>query len=261
MSEANRIHGRTVLITGATSGIGEACARIFAEQGARLVLVARRLDRLEALEQQLGGESGVDVRTAVLDVTDRVAVQQLHAELAAEEMLPDVLINNAGKALGLEPTHEASIDDWDEMIDTNLKGLLYLTRTFLPEMVARNHGHVVNIGSTAGRWTYPRGNVYAATKFAVKALTEGINLDLAGTRVRVSSVDPGLVETEFSQVRFRGDEERAAAVYRGYTPLRPDDVADAVRYVVNAPEHVDVFQLVLMPTDQRHSMIVHRDDS
>jgi NADP-dependent 3-hydroxy acid dehydrogenase YdfG len=259
MSDDNRIHGRTVLITGATSGIGQACAHTFAELGARLVLIGRRHGRLEALEQQLGGEHGVEVRIAALDVTDRAAVDALRDELVTEGFEPDVVINNAGKALGLDPAHRASLDDWDEMIDTNLKGLLYVTRAFLPGMVERNSGHVVNIGSTAGRWAYPGGNVYSATKFGVRALTEGLNLDLVGTRVRVSSVDPGLVETEFSEVRFHGDSERAAGVYRGYTPLRPEDVADAVRYVVNAPPHVDVFQLVLMPTDQRHSMVVHRE--
>lgn len=259
MSEENRIHGRTVLITGATSGIGQACAHTFAERGARLVLIGRRSSRLKALERQLGGEHGVEVRIAAVDVTDRSAVDALRDELVGEGFEPDVVVNNAGKALGLDPTHRASLDDWDEMIDTNLKGLLYVTRAFLPGMVERDRGHIVNIGSTAGRWAYPGGNVYSATKFGVRALTEGLNMDLVGTRVRVSSVDPGLVETEFSEVRFHGDTERAAGVYRGYTPLRPDDVADAVRYVVNAPPHVDVFQLVLMPTDQRHSMVVHRE--
>ena len=259
MSE-NRLHDKTVLITGATAGIGEACARAFAARGARLVLVGRRRDRLEALKQQLSGEAGVEVRVASLDVSDRDAIASLRDELERSDWQPDILINNAGKALGLDVVHEGSIEDWDEMIDTNVKGLLYLTRAFLPAMVERNRGHVVNIGSTAGRWLYPKGNVYAATKFAVRGLTEGLNMDLVGTRVRVSSVDPGLVETEFSKVRFHGDEARAGQVYRGYTPLRPADVADAVIYVCKAPEHVDVFNIVLMPTDQRHSMVVHREE-
>ncbi|MDT8368876.1 MAG: SDR family NAD(P)-dependent oxidoreductase [Longimicrobiales bacterium] len=255
----NRIHGRTILITGATAGIGAACARRLAREGARLILIGRRAQRLDALAAELRAEHSIEVRTAPLDVRDREAVEALRDALAAEGFTPDVVVNNAGKARGLDPLHEGDAADWDEMIDTNLKGLLWVTRAFLPAMVEANRGQIVNIGSTAGRWTYPRGNVYASTKFAVKALTEGMNLDLLGTRVRVSSVDPGLVETEFSEVRFHGDEERAREVYEGFEPLHPEDVADAVAYVVNAPEHVDVFNLVLLPTAQRHSMLVHRD--
>lgn len=256
----NRIQGRTVLVTGATAGIGEACARRFAAECARVVMLGRRTERLDALAGELREQHGADVRTAAIDVRDRAAIERLRDELAAEDFVPDVVINNAGKARGLAPIHEGDPDDWDEMIDTNLKGLLWVTRAFLPAMVEADRGHVVNIGSSAGRWTYPNGNVYAATKFGVKALTEGINIDLLGTRVRASSVDPGLVETEFSEVRFHGDSDRAKTVYEGYRPLRAEDVADAVAYVVNAPEHVDVFNLVLLPTDQRHSMLVHRDD-
>jgi serine 3-dehydrogenase len=255
----NRIQGRTVLVTGASAGIGEACARAFAERGARLVLLGRRLDRLRELEAALASEHGVPVRVHALDVRDRLAVEGLRDRLDADDFLPDVLVNNAGKALGFDPLHEGRVEDWEEMIDTNLKGLLYVTRAFLPDMVARDRGHVVNIGSTAGRWAYPRGNVYCGTKFAVRALSEGIHMDLLGTKVRVTSIDPGLVETEFSLVRFHGDEERASSVYQGYTPLAPEDVADAVIYAVNAPEHVDVFNLVIMPTAQRHSMLVHKE--
>jgi len=256
----NRIEGRTILVTGATAGIGEACAHRFAREGARLVLLGRRTERLDALAAHLRDTHGTEIRTAAVDVRDREAIEALSDELASEGFTPDVIINNAGKARGLDPIHEGDHEDWSEMIDTNLKGLLWVTRAFLPAMVEADRGHVVNIGSSAGRWTYPKGNVYAATKFGVKALTEGINLDLLGTRVRVSSVDPGLVETEFSEVRFHGDTDRASTVYQGYEPLRAEDVADAVAYVVNAPEHVDVFNLVLLPTDQRHSMLVHRDD-
>lgn len=257
----NRIGGRTILVTGATAGIGEACARRFAEEGARVVLLGRRVERLETLADELRDAYDTDTRIASLDVRDRAAIEALRDQLASEDFTPDVIVNNAGKARGLDPVHEGDPDDWDEMIDTNLKGLLWVTRAFLPAMVEADRGHVVNIGSSAGHWTYPKGNVYAATKFGVKALTEGINIDLLGTRVRVSSVDPGLVETEFSEVRFHGDTERAKTVYEGYEPLRAEDVADAVAYVVNAPEHVDVFNLVLLPTDQRHSMLVHRDDA
>lgn len=255
----NRIAGRTVLVTGATAGIGAACAHAFARQGARLIVTGRRSERLEALAADLTASHEVDVYPATLDVRDRAAVDSLGRQLAALDFMPDVLVNNAGKALGLDPIHAGDPDDWDEMIDTNVKGLLYLTRAFLPRMVEANHGHVVNIGSIAGRWVYPNGGVYCGTKFAVLALTEGINMELVGTKVRVSSVDPGLVETEFSEVRFHGDRARAETVYQGYTPLRPEDVADAVLYVVNAPEHVDILNLVLMPTDQRHATILHKE--
>ncbi len=256
---SNRIRGRTVLITGATAGIGRACAHAFATLGARLVLTGRRSARLEALASELRDSYGIEVHAATLDVRDRDAVGTLKNSLDAAGFAPDVLINNAGKALGFDPVQQGDPDDWDEMFDTNVKGLLYVTRAFLPDMVAKNRGHIVNIGSIAGQWVYPNGNVYCGTKYAVRALTEGINMDLVGTRVRVSSVDPGLVETEFSEVRFHGDAERAETVYQGYTPLSPEDVADAVVYVVNAPEHVDVFTLVIMPTDQRHAMIVHKE--
>ena len=256
----NRIEGRTALITGATAGIGRACARAFARQGAHLVLVGRRDERLKALAKELTDESGVNVHIHALDVRDRDDVSRLAAELESAGVEVDILLNNAGKARGLDPLHEGDLDDWDEMIDTNVKGLLYFSRAFLPGMVARNRGHVINVGSTSGRWTYPKGNVYCGTKFAVVGITEGMNLDLAGTKVRVSSVDPGLVETEFSRVRFHGDDDRAEGVYQGYRPLAPEDVADAVLYVANAPEHVDVFNLVILPTDQRHSMLVHKVD-
>jgi 3-hydroxy acid dehydrogenase/malonic semialdehyde reductase len=255
----NRLQGRTALITGATAGIGEACARALAAQDVHLVLVGRRVDRLEALATELRDAFGVQIRTRALDVRDRRAVQALADSLEGEGIEVDILVNNAGKARGLDLIHEGDLDDWDEMIDTNVKGLLYVSRALLPGMVERNRGHVINIGSTAGRWAYPKGNVYAGTKFGVKGITEGMNMDLAGTRVRVSSVDPGLVETEFSEVRFHGDTERAAGVYQGYTPLTANDIADAVVYVANAPEHVDIFNIVIMPTDQRHSMIVHKE--
>ncbi|HSM60837.1 MAG TPA: SDR family NAD(P)-dependent oxidoreductase [Longimicrobiales bacterium] len=254
----NRIAGKRVLVTGASAGIGEACARAFAAQGAHLLLTARRADRVRELAEGLAGAHGVEARAWALDVSDRKAVFHLAHRLEKDGLLPDILVNNAGKARGLDRLHEGDPDDWEDMIDTNVKGLLYVSRAILPHMVARDSGHVINIGSIAGRWVYPRGAVYNATKFAVWALNEGMNMDLLGTRIRVSSVDPGLTETEFSEVRFHGDAERAAAVYEKTTPLTADDVADAVVYVANTPEHVDVINLVLMPTDQRHAMLLHR---
>jgi 3-hydroxy acid dehydrogenase / malonic semialdehyde reductase len=246
------------VITGASAGIGLATAEAFAEAGAHLVLAARRLDRLRDLALRLRDQHDVDVRAHGLDVRDRGQVNEFTNALDEDAVLPDILVNNAGLSRGLDPIHEGSIQDWDEMIDTNVKGLLYLTRGILPGMVARDSGHVINVGSTAGHWVYPRGNVYNATKFAVRALTEGMNLDVAGTRIRISSVDPGLVETEFSRVRFRGDEERAAKVYQGYTPLSPADIADVILFVANAPPHVNVFQTVVYPTDQRSPTVLHK---
>jgi serine 3-dehydrogenase len=255
----NRIKGKRVLITGASAGIGEACARMFADRGAHVLLSARRLDRVQALAAELAEAHGVEARADALDVADRAAVFSYVAGLEADGLVPDILVNNAGKACGLDTFHDGDVDDWEDMIDTNVKGLLYMSRAVLPHMVARNSGHVIQIGSIAGRWVYPKGAVYNATKFAVWALNEGMNIDLVGTKVRVSSVDPGLAETEFSQVRFHGDTERAKTVYADTTPLTGEDVADAVGYVANVPDHVDVINLVLMPTDQRHAMILHRE--
>src|SRR5438876_1239540 len=212
-----------------------------------------------ALGAELERGHGVAARLAQVDVRDREAVNRATAELVAVDQVPDILLNNAGLASGLAKIHEGDPDDWDRMIDTNLKGLLNVTRAVLPHMVARRRGHVVNIGSTAGHMTYPMGNVYNATKFGVRALTEGMNLDVAGTPIRVSSVDPGFVETEFSEVRFHGDKERARDVYRGFRPLTADDVADAIAYVVNLPEHVNIVDLIIVPTAQRNVYVVDRE--
>ncbi|MDZ7778712.1 MAG: SDR family NAD(P)-dependent oxidoreductase [Gemmatimonadota bacterium] len=256
----NRLIGKRVLITGASAGIGEACARRFAEQGANLLLAARRLERVEALAEELRKEHGVEANAHGVDVASRDQVAEYVNTLERLELLPDILVNNAGKARGLDKLHEGSIDDWEDMIDTNLKGVLYMSRAILPHMVERNSGHVIHIGSIAGRWVYPKGAVYNATKFGLRAIAEGMNMDLLGTKVRVSSVDPGLTETEFSEVRFHGDAERAKKVYADTRPLSGDDVADAVLYVANTPEHVDVFQLVLMPTAQRAAGRVDRNE-
>ena len=254
----NRIEGKTVVITGATSGIGESCARLFAQRGANLILLARREERLNALREELSG-TGVDVDVRVHDVRAQALADELAANLRERGVVPDILLNNAGLGRGLATIQEGDIEDWEEMIDTNVKGLLYMTRAILPLMVERDRGHVINIGSIAGRWVYPAGNVYNATKFAVYALNEAMSIDLVGTNIRVSSIDPGAVETEFSLVRFRGDVERAEKTYQGYTPLTPDDVADAVCYVANAPPHVNVLQLVMMCTDQRSPTVFHKE--
>lgn len=254
----NRIQGKLVLVTGASSGIGEACARRFAAEGADLVLWARREDRLRRVAQDLAREHGVAVRLAAVDVRDRDAVAAAVTATLEAVGPPDVLINNAGLAAGFDPLQAGDFDDWDRMIETNITGLLNVTRLFLPAMIDAGRGHVINIGSTAGHMVYPKGNVYAATKFAVRALSDGLNLDLAGTPLRVSAVDPGFVETEFSLVRFHGDEERAEGVYRGFQPLSGDDVADAAFYVANLPPHASVARLVLQPTAQRNVYVVDR---
>ena len=250
----NRLAGKRVLITGASAGIGEACANAFAESGADLLLSARRVERVEELAGRISEDHGVEVHTARLDVTDSPAVTEYVEEIANADLVPDILINNAGKAVGLD-----LLDDWEDVIDTNIKGLLYVSRAVIPHMVSRDSGHVINIGSIAGRWVYPKGAVYNATKFAVWALNEGMNIDLVGTRVRVSSVDPGMTETEFSEVRFHGDKERADEVYEGTKPLTGEDIADAILYVANTPEHVDIINLVMMPTQQRHAFVLHRE--
>ena len=247
-----RLTGKRALVTGATSGIGLACARTLAASGCRLVLVGRRAERLRAIARALGRQ--VRVETLTLDVRDRKAVEAADASFFAV----DILVNNAGLARGLDPLSEGRVDDWEEMIDTNLKGLLYMTRRTLPFMMKRRRGHVVNLGSTAGHWTYPKGNVYCATKAAVKVLTEGLRMDLVGSGIRVSSVDPGMVRTAFSEVRFHGDAARARAVYAGMRPLRAEDVAEAVLWCLTRPPRVDVQEMVLTPTDQASPTLVHR---
>ncbi len=257
--QLNHLKSKRVLITGASAGFGEACAHAFGAAGADLELWARRADRLDAVQRAVRDAHKVDVHTRALDVRDRDAVLQAVQETFAAGRGIDILVNNAGLASGFDPIHEGDYDDWDAMIDTNLKGLLNVTREVLPHMVARNAGHVINIGSVAGWIPYPRGNVYSATKFAVRGLTDSINIDMFGTNVRVCSVDPGAAETEFSLVRFHGDEERAGKVYDGFKALTGEDVADAVLYVATAPPHVNITRLVMMPTAQRSPYLIHRD--
>ena len=256
---AGRIRGKLALITGASSGIGLACAERLAAEGADLVLWARREDRLDALAGRLTETHGVAVEVGGVDVRDRGAVEAIAAALLDRGRIPEILVNNAGLAAGLAPVQTGDPDDWDRMIDTNVKGLLYVTRALLPAMIEAGRGHIVNIGSIAGYQVYPGGNVYNATKYAVRALGEALNIDLLGTPLRVSSVDPGLVETEFSLVRFDGDEERAETVYEGYTPLSGADVADVVAYVVAAPPNVTIAHVRILPTAQRSALHLHRE--
>jgi 3-hydroxy acid dehydrogenase/malonic semialdehyde reductase len=236
-----------VLVTGATAGFGAAIARIFARDGARIIAVGRRAERLEALRAELGQDKVLPV---VLDVRDTAAIASAIGALPAEWAEIDLLVNNAGLALGLEPAQRASLSDWETMIDTNTKGLVAMTHAVLPGMVARNRGHVVNIGSTAGEWPYPGGNVYGATKAFVRQFSLNLRADLFGTRVRVTDIEPGLVGgTEFSNVRF-GDDAKAAAVYEGADALTPDDIADAVHWVASRPARVNINTLQVMPVSQ-----------
>lgn len=252
------LDGRTALITGASAGIGEACAAALAAEGARLILTARRREKLQALATRLEEAHGAAVHVVDFDVRQREAVNTAIESLPEAWESIDVLVNNAGLSRGLDRLHEGAPDDWEEMIDTNIKGLLWVDRAVTPGMVRRGRGHVIHIGSIAGRQTYPRGNVYCATKHAVRALTDGLRLDLMGTGVRVTSIDPGMVDTEFSTVRFRGDRERAENVYHGMTPLTADDVAQAVLFAVTRPPHVTVGEVLLLPTDQVSATQVHR---
>jgi serine 3-dehydrogenase len=244
------LRGRTVFITGASSGIGAACATAFAREGAHLLLAARRKARLDDLASGLAQTYQIRTHTVQLDVTKNENVESTVAAFPPEWNEIDILVNNAGLSRGLQKLHEGSLQDWEEMIDTNVKGLLYVSRAVIPGMVNRGRGHIINLGSIAGYQVYPNGNVYCATKFAVRALSQGMKMDLLGTGVRVCSVDPGLVQTEFSMVRFRGNKERAAQVYANTRPLRPEDIADVVIFCATRPPHVDISNVVVMPTDQ-----------
>ena len=249
---------KIVLITGASSGIGEACADEFAKHGCALLLAARRREKLNEIAERLRSRYKVRVHAIPLDVRSQMEVEIVLSALPSEWAKVDILVNNAGLSRGLDKLYEGKVEDWDEMIDTNVKGVLYVTRAVLPGMVKRNSGHVINIGSIAGHQTYPSGNVYCASKFAVTGITRSLKMDLLGTAVRVSSVDPGLVETEFSAVRFRGDKEKAKKAYAGMTPLRPVDVAETVVFCATRPLHVNIGEVTITPTDQATVSMVHR---
>lgn len=248
---------RIALITGATSGIGEATARLLAKNNFDLVLCGRRQQRLDALAKELASQTRVT--TLTFDVRDRAAVSKAWASLPAEWKKVDVLVNNAGNAHGLDPIQSGNVDDWDAMMDINVKGLLYITREVLPGMVERTAGHVINIGSIAGKEVYPNGNVYSASKFAVDALTRGMRIDLNAAGIKVTAIHPGMVETEFSLVRFKGDETRASNVYKGMKPLVADDIADLVLFAVTRPAHVVIADLLVLPTAQASATMVKRD--
>ena len=248
---------KIVLITGATSGIGEACARKFAQNGDKVILTGRNQARMTAIANELKAQ-GTEVLTLMFDVRDREAARKAIESLPAEWQEIDVLVNNAGLALGLEPEFEGSTDDWDGKIDTNVKGLLTMTRLIVPGMVARDRGHVINMGSVAGDAAYAGGNVYCATKAAVKALSDGLRIDVANTAVRVTNLKPGLVETNFSNIRFHGDEERAANVYKGIKPLTGDDIADVAVYAANAPAHVQIAEVLILATHQASGSVIVR---
>jgi 3-hydroxy acid dehydrogenase/malonic semialdehyde reductase len=255
------LKGRWALVTGASSGFGEAIARRLAAEGCHLAINARRADRLERLATELRERHEVTIKTLAFDVRDRGSVEETLGRAGDLLERLDIVVNNAGLALALQPVQEGDAADWDQMIDTNVKGLLHVTRACLPGLVARGKGDVVMIGSVAGHQVYAGGAVYAATKFAVRAISDGLRYDVLGTGVRVINVEPGLAETEFSLVRFKGDAERAKSVYKGVRPLDADDVADAVVWAVTRPAHVNVQQILLMPTDQASALAVHRRNS
>ena len=248
---------KTALITGATSGIGKATAIAFSEEGINLIICGRRKEALEKLKSEL--EKKVKVHILPFDVRNKEEVFEAIQALPEEFSKIDILVNNAGNAHGMDPIQSGNIDDWEAMIDINVKGLLYVSKTVIPQMVERKQGHIINIGSIAGKEVYPNGNVYSASKHAVDAINKGMRIDLNEQGIRVGAINPGLVETEFSEVRFKGDKERAKSVYEGFAPLKPQDIADIIRFVVTRPYHVNIADLLVLPTAQASSTIVHKE--
>jgi 3-hydroxy acid dehydrogenase/malonic semialdehyde reductase len=253
------MNSKIALITGATSGIGAACAHMFAQQGYRLILVGRRSNLLDENSNHLQDKYGVEIQTLVADVRDKRVISDALESLPEEWKKVDVLINNAGLSQGLDPIHKGDTDDWDTMIDTNVKGLLYVTKVVSNWMIPHKSGHIINIGSIAGREVYPNGNVYCATKHAVDALNKGMRIDLLPYNIKVTSIDPGMVETEFSLVRFKGDQERAKGVYKGLQPLHAQDIADAIWFVASRPAHVNINEMLIMPTAQASAAITYKE--
>jgi 3-hydroxy acid dehydrogenase/malonic semialdehyde reductase len=249
---------KTAFITGATSGIGMAAAKRFAADGIRLIICGRRKDRLQSLKQELSTKT--EVHTLEFDVRDKDAVQESINSLPVDFSQIDILVNNAGNAHGLDPIQNGSTDDWDAMMDINVKGLLYVSKAIIPKMIEQKTGHIINIGSTAGKEVYPNGNVYCASKHAVDAINKGMRMDLNEYGIRVGAVNPGLVETEFSKVRFKGDTDRASKVYQGFDALKPEDIADIIHFVVTRPYHVNIADLIVLPTAQASSTIVKKNN-
>lgn len=252
------VKGKLVLITGATSGIGRACAEIYAQNGANLIITGRRDDRLAQIQNELENKYHVIVTPYCFDVRDREAVEMFGLELKNKHLTPYIFINNAGLAKGMSSIQNGDIDDWEEMIDTNIKGFLYMARAILPLMIEKNTGTVINLGSIAGSQVYPGGNVYNATKHAVKALNQAMNMDMLQTNIRISTIEPGAVETEFSLVRFNGDKEKAANVYKGFKPLTASDIADIIYFMTTLPEHINIQNLLVTPTAQRSATLFNR---
>jgi len=248
---------KIAFITGATSGIGEATAKVLSQEGYKLILCGRRTDRLKALEELLGKDKD-SVVTLSFDVRDREAVEKAYATLPEAWKSIDILINNAGNAHGLDAIHTGDVEDWDAMIDINVKGLLYVSKVIIPNMISKGAGHIINIGSIAGKEVYPRGNVYCASKYAVDALTQGMRIDLNAHNIKVTAINPGMVETEFSLVRFKGDAEKAQKVYDGLKPLTAIDVAEVISFVLSRPAHVNIADLLLLPTAQATATIANR---
>jgi len=253
-----KIKGKTVIVTGASSGFGKAIAESFAKAGARLIISARRIDRIKKLAAELKKKYKAEVLALELDVRKKSAVFNAIKNLTAKWNNIDILVNNAGLSRGLDLIQDGSIQDWEEMIDTNIKGLLYVTRAVLPGMVKRNSGHIINIGSIAGHEVYPKGNVYCASKHAVDAITKGIRMDVVDTDIRVTTIDPGLAETEFSIVRFRGNVNKAKTVYNGIDALRAEDIADAALYAASRPLRVNIAEIIILPNNQASAAVVHR---
>ncbi len=249
---------KTIFITGATSGIGKSCAKIFSRKDNRIIITGRRAEKLEALKADLESNTNATVLCLNFDVRNKEEVNSAINSLTEEWKNIDILINNAGLAVGLNKIQDGDVDDWERMIDTNIKGLLYVTRAISPLMVAKNSGHIINIGSVAGKETYPFGNVYCATKHAVDSLSKAMRIDMVEFGIKVTQIAPGAVETEFSNVRFKGDDAKADSVYKGFEPLHPEDIADAAYYCANLPKHVNINDMLIMPTAQASAGLIHK---